>query len=109
MDHYIFDALTSSSGWGDWGRSRFPSIAGLESAAVTMTSDLYNKLKSTALAQAHAYSSDPLWDPEKVFAYRTEDCIQSLHPKESIPEPFNQDLNPEQVRPRAEKHASQTG
>ena len=61
-----------------------------------MSEDLYNKMKQTALAHAHAYSESPPWNPDKVAAYRTPDCIQSLHPKESIPAPFNEDLSMEQ-------------
>lgn len=61
-----------------------------------MSTQLYDQLKKTALAHAEAYSGSPPWDPDRVSAFRTADCIQSLHPKESIPAPFNEDLSQEQ-------------
>ena len=52
-------------------------------------------MKETALAHARAYDYGP-WDPDSVSEYRTADCIQSLHPKGSIPSPFDGDLTQEQ-------------
>ena len=43
-----------------------------------------------------SYSSPDPWNPEKTLKHRTPNCVQYLHPYESIPEAFNGALHQEQ-------------
>lgn len=61
-----------------------------------MSTDLYLKVKNLALAYVKAHDEPTPWDPDNLWQYRSEDCVQSLHPKESIPSPFDEDLGKEQ-------------
>ena len=61
-----------------------------------MSSYLYEKLKKLALAFIRAHDEQPPWNPDNLWRYRSEDCVQSLYPKESIPSPFDEDLGKEQ-------------
>lgn len=57
-----------------------------------MSTDLYQKLKNLALAYVKAHDEPTPWDPDNLWRYRSEDSVQSLHPKESIPSAFTGDL-----------------
>lgn len=61
-----------------------------------MADAFYETLKRTALDHLHAYESPGAFNPEDTLKYRSEDCVQHLHPSESVPESFRGALYKEQ-------------
>ncbi|KAK4494013.1 hypothetical protein PRZ48_015199 [Zasmidium cellare] len=53
-----------------------------------MSQDLYAALRRTVDATVDAYSSPEPWNPEQIWATRTNDCLHYIHPIEAIPQEF---------------------
>lgn len=53
-----------------------------------MSQDLYSTLRRTADAIVAAYSSPQPWNPDQIWATRTDDCLHYIHPREAVPEAF---------------------
>ena len=54
-----------------------------------MSKPSYETLKQTVIAHVRAYEGPPAWDFETIWKHQTEECVQYLHPKESLPDAFN--------------------
>ncbi|KAF2158856.1 hypothetical protein M409DRAFT_30642 [Zasmidium cellare ATCC 36951] len=53
-----------------------------------MSQDLYAALRRTVDAVVAAYSSPEPWNPDQIWATRTDDCLHYIHPVEAIPQDF---------------------
>ena len=60
-----------------------------------MSRELYDQLKQTALSHWRGHESPP-FDPNNTLPFRSADCVQFIHPAESLPEAFRGPLYQEQ-------------
>ncbi|KAI9659036.1 MAG: hypothetical protein M1821_001996 [Bathelium mastoideum] len=61
-----------------------------------MSDQLYETLKQTAIAHIQGYESPSRFNNKAIQKYRTPEYVHCLHPKESIPPPFDEPIKLEQ-------------